>query len=263
MGSYSHMLVIENPTIKLSEDFGFEVVVFRLISNTLNTFEKMDPFIVVSFNKSNVKIYSNANYNGYVLFFWKGSFVEQNYLPSIEKAKLDAEVATERANSISQTLEDAYENGEFGIPSGGTAGQILTKTESGTAWEDAPSGGGASFSYYSLKPYSDYVSGYMGCVPNLANIQKIEIDYYIVDAKQFTGSELSSFVESFDSSIGNNNVLYDNGVKNDIDITLGYVIHKMYWDINNKLNIPVTFDLDVYTRYDILEIILKIYPKEA
>lgn len=257
---YSKMLIISEPTIGSSSG-DFDIAIFK---GDESSAEKMNPLIVVDKDSSSVGIYSNEAYSGYALFFWKGSFAEQNYKEEIEKAIDDCEGATAQAENIANTLETAYENGELGIPSGGTAGQILTKTESGTAWEDAPSGGGgASFSYYSLKPYSDYVSGYMGCVPNLANIQKIEIDYYIVDAKQFTGSELSSFVESFDSSIGNNSVLYDNGVKNDIDITLGYVIHRMYWDINNKLNIPVTFDVDSYTRYDILEIILKIYPKEA
>ena len=155
---------------------------------------------------------------------------------------------------------------EFNIPKDGTAGQILTKTENGTAWQDAPSGGGsggASFSYYSLKPYEDYVAGYKGCIPNLTSIQKIEIDSYIVNAKQFTGSELSSFVESFDSSIGNNSVLYNNEVKNDIDITLDGITQRMYWDIGSKLIIPIKFSASSYSEYEILEIILKIYPKEA
>jgi hypothetical protein len=142
---YSKMLIISEPTIG-SASGDFDITIFK---GDENSAEKMNPLIVVDKDTSSIGIYSNEAYAGYALFFWKGSFVEQNYLPSIEKAKLDAEVATsqaeiatERANSISQTLEDAYENGEFGIPSGGTAGQILTKTESGTAWQDAPSGGG-------------------------------------------------------------------------------------------------------------------------
>lgn len=256
-GDYSYMLTM--PFSTYSDEF--DIAIYSVFESG---YLKMNPFTTINqIGASRVIIYSNDTYSGYALFFWKGSFAEQNYKEEIEKAIDDCEGVTAQAENIANTLETAYENGELGIPSGGTAGQILTKTENGTAWQNAPSGGGASFSYYSLKPYSDYVSGYMGCVPNLANIQKIEIDYYIVDAKKFTGSELSSFVESFDSSIGSNSVLYDNGVKYEIDITLDYVIHKMYWDINNKLNIPVTFDVDVYTRYDILEIILKIYPKEV
>lgn len=41
------------------------------------------------------------------------------------------------------------ERGE-GVPSGGTAGQVLTKTASGTAWEDAPSGGGGGKTFASI-----------------------------------------------------------------------------------------------------------------
>lgn len=178
----------------------------------------------------------------------------------IESALLMQELATtqpqyiENGGSPSVTIE----NGQFVF-----ANLKGEKGEQGEQGEQGSGGGGISFSYYSLKYYSDYMNGTMGCIPNLASIQKIEIDSYIVDAKQFTGSDLSSFVESFDSSIGNNNVLYDNGVKNNIDITLGGMTQTMYWDIGNKLIIPVTFNIDDYSAYNIYEIILKIYPKEA
>ena len=89
----------------------------------------------------------------------------------IESALLMQELATtqpqyiENGGSPSVTIENGQfvfanlkgekgeqgEKGEkgVGIPSGGTEGQILTKTENGTAWQDAPSGGGG-ISYMSL-----------------------------------------------------------------------------------------------------------------
>ena len=149
---YSKMLIISEPTIgSLSGDF--DIAIFK---GDEDSSEKMNPLIVVDKDSSSVGIYSNEAYSGYALFFWKGSFVEQNYLPAINTAIENAKTATANANTatanaetIANTLETAYKNGEFGIPIGGTAGQILTKTESGTAWEDAPSGGN-SISYMSL-----------------------------------------------------------------------------------------------------------------
>ena len=226
LGNYSYMLVLENSTIKPNEDFGFDIAVFRLISSTFNRFEKMDPFIVVNFNDSNVKIYSNATYSGYVLFFWKGSFAEQNYLPAIntaienantatanaETATANANTATANAETIANTLGTAYENGELGIPSGGIAGQVLTKTASGTAWEDAPSGGGSGGNTYFFSPpcYAGAYSGYewLFMMPPLDEIAKIEL----IELYQYDHYNYTNRVHTV------NQVIYENGTKNSITV---------------------------------------------
>ena len=257
-GDYSYMLVM--PFSTYTNDF--DIAVYSVFDSG---YLKMNPFTIINqTGSSRVVIYSNEAYAGYALFFWKGSFAEQNYLPAINTAIENAETATAQAENIANTLETVYENGELGIPNGGTAGQILTKTENGTAWQDAPSGG-ANFSYYSLKPYEDYVNETMACVPNLVDIQKIEIDSYIMKANIFTGSGTSPFVKVFDSSIGvgGANILYENGVKNDISFVIDYIESRIYWDIGSSLILPTRIDISQYDSYNVYEIILKIYPKEV
>lgn len=143
-GDYSYMLVM--PFSTYADDF--DIAVYSVFDSG---YLKMNPFTIINqMGSSRVVIYSNEAYGGYALFFWKGSFAEQNYLPAINTAIENAETVTAKAEIIANTLETAYKNGEFGIPSGGTAGQVLTKTENGTAWQDAPSGGGNSISWMSL-----------------------------------------------------------------------------------------------------------------
>lgn len=132
---YAHSLAISNPTIATT-DSSFDVAIFKVEEGETKA-EKMNPLIVIDKDNSRVLVYSNEVYSGYALFFWKGSFVEQNYLPNIESAILDtevatsqAEIATERANSISKTLEDAYANGEFVGPQG-VGVPVVTTSDNG------------------------------------------------------------------------------------------------------------------------------------
>lgn len=111
---FSKMLTIENSTIQTNE---FDIAVFRLDGNIA---EKMNPLIVVDKENSTVKIYSNEAYAGYALFFWKGSFIEQNYLPAIENAIKNAETATDNTNNAIKNAEDIVseiqeklDNGDF------------------------------------------------------------------------------------------------------------------------------------------------------
>lgn len=128
-GDYSYMLVM--PFSTYADDF--DIAVYSLFDSG---YLKMNPFTTINqIGASRVVLYSNETYSGYALFFWKGSFAEQNYKEKIEKAIDDCEGATAQAENIANTLETAYENGELGIPKDGTAGQILTKTENGTAWQ--------------------------------------------------------------------------------------------------------------------------------
>jgi hypothetical protein len=159
---YNYMYTFELPTLSSSGD-NFAIEVY---SQDDFGYKKMNPIVVVNLlGSAKVSIYSNETSSGYALFFWKGSFAEQNYKEEIEKAIDDCEGATAQAENIANTLETAYENGELGIPSGGTVGQILTKTASGTAWQDAPSGGGG-ISWMSLMESSginwDDASDYNG-----------------------------------------------------------------------------------------------------
>jgi hypothetical protein len=68
-----------------------------------------------------------------------------------------------------------------GIPNGGTAGQILTKTESGTAWENAPSGGGSGGGeYYICSPLVNGADTYASegsfiLLPPESSCSKIEL----------------------------------------------------------------------------------------
>lgn len=169
---YSKMLIISEPTIG-SASGDFDIAIFK---GDEDSSEKMNPLIVVDKDSSSIGIYSNEAYTGYALFFWKGSFVEQNYKEEIEKAIDDCEGATAQAENIANTLETAYENGELGIPNGGTAGQFLKKTESGTAWEDAPSGGGEYYICSPLVDGADYAPD--GCfilLPLESSCSKIEL----------------------------------------------------------------------------------------
>lgn len=97
---YAYSLSISNPTIATTD---FDVAIFK---DDENIAEKMNPFIVIDKVNSMVLIYSNAKYSGYALFFWKGSYVEQNYLPQIntaigncEKAVEDCEKAIDDVNA--------------------------------------------------------------------------------------------------------------------------------------------------------------------
>ena len=131
--NYTYMYTFELPTLSGSGD-NFAIEVYSLDDSG---YKKMNPIVVVNLRGSaKVSIYSNETYSGYALFFWKGSFAEQNYKEEIEKAIDDCEGATAQAENIANTLETAYENGELGIPNGGTTGQFLKKTETGTAWQD-------------------------------------------------------------------------------------------------------------------------------
>jgi hypothetical protein len=116
---YSKMLIISEPTIEISSG-DFDIAIFK---GDENSSEKMNPLIVVDKDTSSVRIYSNESYAGYALFFWKGSFIERNYKEEIEKAIDDCEGATAQAENIANTLETAYENGDFVGPQGETGPQ--------------------------------------------------------------------------------------------------------------------------------------------
>ena len=261
---YSKMLIISEPTIgSLSGDF--DIAIFK---GDENSAEKMNPLIVVDKDSSSIGIYSNEAYSGYALFFWKGSFVEQNYKEEIEKAIDDCEGATAKAEIIANTLETAYENGEFGIPSGGTAGQILTKTESGTAWEDAPSGGGgASFSYYTASVHEDYGSpSPFILLPNLMNIGRIEIDSFITTEGMFDGYELKDFYYHRTYGVSGQE-LYYNGIKKTVDFTVFYdgvdQQFQLLWDTGDRILLPISLTSSSYESIALTGLILRIYPKEA
>ena len=68
----------------------------------------------------------------------------------------------------------AKANSALQSPEGGTPGQVLTKTENGVEWSDAPSGGGG----VAVEPFSitnDWVDGcYQNCY-RIGNIAHIEI----------------------------------------------------------------------------------------
>lgn len=69
------------------------------------------------------------------------------------------------------------------LPEGGTPGQVLTKTENGVEWSDAPSGGGG----VAVEPFiitDDWVAGcYQNCY-RIGNIAHIEISNG-VDTEKF------------------------------------------------------------------------------
>ena len=260
---YSKMLIISEPTIGSSSG-DFDIAIFK---GDENSAEKMNPLIVVDKDSSSIGIYSNEAYSGYALFFWKGSFAEQNYKEEIEKAIDDCEGATAKAETIANTLETAYKNGELGIPNGGTAGQILTKTESGTAWEDAPSGGGASFSYYTAMAHEDYNSpSPFVLLPNLANIDRIEIDCFITTEGAYDGSQLNDFYYHQTYGVSGQE-LYNNGVKKTVDFTVyyNYINQQLQvlWDTGDRILLPTSLIDSTYESIEFTGLVLKIYPKEV
>ena len=231
----------------------FDVAIFK-VEELEEKAEKMNPLIVIDKANSRVLVYSKVAYSGYALFFWKGSFVEQNYLPSIESAIHEAKVvtiiaenATERANSISRTLEDAYANGEFVIPEGGTEGQVLTKTASGTAWEDAE---------YCMQVYPVY------------GPYNYEVDYLIGDISGYSKIEIvaSMYYDAYSTSVAKpiftSKVIYENGVKYTPKIIMGISQNQAYqgectvmWSGNNSIRFnagEVTGFMEGFADYNIL-----------
>ena len=97
---------------------------------------------------------------------------------------------------------------EFNIPKDGTVGQILTKTETGTAWQDAPSGGGGGSTFlYSCQGMYDYAGPqFKFWIPIFDGVKKIE-----VLALNYCDSS-AGVVLSYQEVIANS-VIYENGTK--------------------------------------------------
>ena len=111
-----------------------------------------------------------------------------------------------------------------GVPSGGTAGQILSKTADGTAWTDPPSGGVTSWNDLQDKPFVivgielDYASNVTSCnfsydeLINFYRNGKILIGNFSVSVsgqKSFTGLSGSNFVEIVYKSDGTIEIVND------------------------------------------------------
>ena len=92
-----------------------------------------------------------------------------------------------------------------GVPDGGTVGQLLSKTESGTAWIDPPqSGGGAADDVYTVKQITNYGTGekelqgdYAGALSAYQSGKKLKF----VDAFNYGGQEVVN-AESFSYTFG-------------------------------------------------------------
>ena len=133
------LLTIEKPFV----DGDYIIEVYKTI---VNGYSKMNPTITVTDNDYKIALEGNA-YEGYVLLMNGGTYAETELYRNINSAIENANSATENANNIASTLETAYNNGDFkgeqgeqgvpgiGVPEGGTAGQVLTMTADGTAWE--------------------------------------------------------------------------------------------------------------------------------
>ena len=79
----------------------------------------------------------------------------QSQVEAIASAAAQAMLGQDVRDAVAQAMEgyDPY-------PDGGTAGQVLTKTETGAEWADAPSGGSSGESSYTLPPAtSDTLGG--------------------------------------------------------------------------------------------------------
>ena len=91
-----------------------------------------------------------------------------------------------------------------GVPDGGTAGQLLGKTESGTAWIDPPQSGGGADDVYTVKRITNYGTGeqelqgdYAGAMAAYQSGKKLKF----VDAFNFGGQEVVN-AESFSYTFG-------------------------------------------------------------
>jgi hypothetical protein len=123
------------------------------------------------------------------------------------------------------------ERGE-GVPSGGTVGQVLTKTTSGTAWEDAKGGGGGK-SLLFLQGTDGYgLHQVFFKLPSLEGVKKVTISY----TAQYDYS-------SYRTEYRNDNVvIYENGERLQ-DVYLYLLFDNSSLGVyDNVVGVPIRWD---------------------